>query len=165
MSIVKEWVTKAGYRAKIILNGYKDNRWYCGYVEVPTEHPLYGLAYSDKMPAGYSLPEKTPIGKRGIISVMCVVDLSAPSIDVFFDVHGSITYSGSMGKSGEWWFGFDCNHVYDTIESCDEAYVKRECESLARQLEDLELKIKHKDGTTLTLADEALILLKELQEK
>lgn len=145
--VINEWVTEVGYNAATVLTKFDSygDRYYCGYVEVPKDHVLYKAYYTDKMPSD--------------------IDPETSMICEYFSVHGEITYDGSMGNPGTWWFGFDCNHLDDNICSCDEAYVKRECESLARQLKDLELKIKHKDGTTLTLADEALILLKELQEE
>lgn len=138
IGMVKEWITKAGYRAKIFHNGYADSEWHCGYVEVPPGHPLYGLNYSDTMPNGVFLSIDTPVGKRGIIPLVCGVDFDKPRIDVFFDVHGGITYDGSMGKPGTWWFGFDCNHLHDNIGFCDEVYVMAECESLAEQLKTVQ---------------------------
>lgn len=54
------------------------------------------------------------------------------------DVHGGITYSGDRREKGTWWHGFDCHHLYDTIERCDESYAVRECEWLAKQLRGIE---------------------------
>jgi hypothetical protein len=100
--LIKDWVTKAGYRAVIV----KHSGYHCGYVSIPPVHPLFGIDYTDM--------EFDP------------------------DVHGGITYSGDRREKGTWWYGFDCNHLYDTILQCNEPYVVRECEWLAKQLRDIE---------------------------
>lgn len=104
--LIKDWVTKAGYRAVIVKHNSLDGGYHCGYVSIPPIHPLFGIHYSDM--------EFDP------------------------DVHGGITYSGDCGEKGTWWYGFDCHHIYDTILQCNEPYVVRECEWLAKQLRDIE---------------------------
>lgn len=138
----------------------------CGYVGVPESHPLFGVAYNEshKSTAGlWAKAQDGPIGRRGIVPVFCSIhsEEDLPSLDVIFDVHGSLTYSrGSIdypvNTNGLWWFGFDCAHHLDgkdpTIMSDsfrkihsrytpfsdgivrDTAYVVRECERLAEQL-------------------------------
>jgi hypothetical protein len=89
----------------------------CGYVGVPESHPWFNKNYDD-------------------------VD------DIY--VHGGLTYSehGHSDLFGLWVFGFDCAHSGDLIPDSvmrygicgqhdtyrDFEYVKRETESLARQL-------------------------------
>ena len=120
MSVLeKDWITKSGLRA-VCLFVHDSHR--CGYVCVPKEHPLYGVAYSS---------HSESIGD---------------SPDCFFDVHGGLTYSGESGKypaEGEgWWFGFDCAHSGDATRYYASSgnvmrsleYVEIECESLADQL-------------------------------
>lgn len=34
-------------------------------------------------------------------------------IDIDIDVHGGLTYSGNMGKDGEWYLGWDYGHFGD----------------------------------------------------
>ena len=139
------------YRCVIILSkqGHR-----CGYVGVSNSHPLYGVDYSAKI-EGLKLPENEPIGKRGILSLVCG---SENSLDVYFNVHGSLTFSSGSKEypveSDLWWFGFDCNHLDDAsdIAACKEAfgevplypsqgtirtleYVTQECKNLADQLE------------------------------
>ena len=48
--------------------------------------------------------------------------------------HGGITFSGNSELLPEpkWWFGFDCNHVWDTDNPKDLTFVIKECEDLAR---------------------------------
>jgi hypothetical protein len=104
----------------------------CGYVGIGPSHPCYKIPYED-----VSLPD---------------------------GVHGGLTYSDLCQENGKichlpfpgreehvWWLGFDCAHSCDLIPAYlhdplfsftkgpyrDLDYVKRECESLARQLKDL----------------------------
>ena len=134
---INEWVTEVGYNAATVLrrfDGYGgshtpcDDEYYCGYVEVPKDHVLYKADYTDKMPSD--------------------IDPETQMIHEYFGVHGGITYTCSIGKPGTWWFGFDCHHLNDNIGSCDEAYVTRECENLAKQLEKVQenARIKSPDA-------------------
>jgi hypothetical protein len=136
----------------------------CGYVGIDKTHPLFGMDYDDSVPKEFTeywkQVSKSPIGKRKITGIFCC-DVENPRVRILFDVHGSITYSGS-GESGYpvksdlWFFGFDCAHYnkdgtdilshknYFPNESsllfCNsgtirtQKYVEDECESLARQL-------------------------------
>ena len=105
----------------------------CGYVGVPSEHPLFGLNY-DEIYSKFNI-----------------------------DVHGGLTFSGPgndpdgfPSKREQWFFGFDCAHVGDakdltimndeyrrafvTCPMIDRGTIKttefviRECISLANQL-------------------------------
>lgn len=118
-------------------------RHLCGYVGVPKTHALHGVAYNSNHAAANSLWEKAkdgPMGKRGILSLL-VADHDAPRLDVVFDVHGSLTFSGGgdypVASSGLWWFGFDAAHCDDSRDVQDEAYMAAECESLADQLAEV----------------------------
>ena len=134
----------------------------CGYVGVPKSHPLYGKGYGDIMPdVKKSDLGEEPIGDRGIMSVFCAAgDGEDVRLDLYFDVHGSLTYSGDGDKgypikAPVWWFGFDCGHAGDNkdpgilkrfhknnLYSWDdpngviwgEEYVVHQCEKLAEQL-------------------------------
>ncbi len=98
----------------------------CGYVGIPAGHPWYGKSDEHILMADNDYPE----------------------------VHGGLTYSSSHkpgdprgSKSSLWWLGFDCAHCGDLSPAMlkysdrlvrdetykDWAYVKAECESLARQ--------------------------------
>lgn len=102
----------------------------CGYVAVPRGHPCHGQSYN-KLPRN-------------------------------LEAHGGITYAEACNgeichvpKPGEpddvWWIGFDCAHAWDLVpwiesqtpglcrnsEYRDIHYVRRECEELAAQLEQL----------------------------
>ena len=115
------WITAAGYPAYTVYNDCKSNPFrkegfYCGYVEVPKGHPLFGLSYKDNMPRS-----DDPINEAIII-------------------YGGVTWGGPslLGDAKEWSFGFHCAGPRDTIETCDLGFVTRECESLAEQLKELE---------------------------
>jgi len=144
-----DWSDEAtGYACRIVR--HPRAKHLCGYVQVPEGHPLHGLSYSADLPEALApLADAVlhgPIGKRGAIEVFCIA-AGGGKLDVggLFDVHGSITFSGDLlGRDGHW-FGFDCAHsgdlspgydygdgVYRTFE-----YVKAECASLAKQLQQV----------------------------
>tara|TARA_R110000803_G_scaffold43701_4_gene93031 strand:+ start:7002 stop:7487 length:486 start_codon:yes stop_codon:yes gene_type:complete len=146
--VERDWITESGFRAVCIM-GHLGHR--CGYVGVPVSHPLHGVSYHDP---SESLRQQAieaagqPIGKRGILAVVCTKsddDGLSPTPETVFDVHGSLTYSGGGGsypvESDCWWFGFDCGHngdlssyrFGDGVERTEQ-YVADECESLAKQI-------------------------------
>jgi hypothetical protein len=91
----------------------------CGYVGLLNYHPSYGKDYSDECLSYSDIVDK-PIGKRGIIPVICMtVKEGLISPDVYFDVHGGVTFAGGGNgsmypiQSDLWWFGFDCAHCDD----------------------------------------------------
>ena len=143
--IEKDWTTAAGFRAVVIR---RHNRNRCGYVGVPPEHPLHGVAYYEASPCLRPLTDDEPIGKRGVLALLAYSKEEGLRPDIAFDVHGSLTFAGDgdypVENDGLWWFGFDCNHsgdastpeedgrhgnIYRSLEYCVD-----ECESLARQL-------------------------------
>lgn len=84
-----------------------------GYVRVPADHPAAQKDYDD----------------------------------INVDVHGGLTYARKNGPGekpdGGWWFGFDTAHHGDMVPWVlglssgvyrDEAYVRGQCEHLAKQL-------------------------------
>ena len=111
------------------------------------------------------------MGKRGAIPMFLWVRISderkaLPRLDMIFDVHGSLTYSGGDGiypvpSEGLWWFGFDCGHCFDARDPVlcttrtaryllavdqrwqtdavvrDLEYVVGQCEKLAQQLAEV----------------------------
>lgn len=150
-TIERDWTTAAGLRAVcLLIHGMHR----CGYVAVGADHPLHGVDYSAQTTVLPPLPDDEPMGKRGIIPLICAGSVEAASQrpDCYFDVHGGLTFSAGGGRypaegSGLWWFGFDCGHAGDGSLNDyivrnglndgpvrDEEYVVAECESLARQL-------------------------------
>lgn len=106
----------------------------CGYVDIPADHPLFGIDY------------------RSNIFDMVIGNL---------EVHGGITFSGrlenhyNLDDLHDWLIGFDCNHVndYAPFRPCDESevielkqeyrdagYVAAECKRLAKQIKALKNK-------------------------
>ncbi len=148
-TVERDWTTEAGLRAACLL--VNDGRNRCGYVAIPKDHPLHGVEYSQHSDSLIGVKAETdagPIGKRGIISVLCHRDREATP-DYVFDVHGSITYSAAgqddypaKSSPDEWWFGFDCAHCDDTLETCTEQFVVAECEQLATALVAVEAREK-----------------------
>lgn len=156
----KDWITQAGLRAVVLMI---DDRHRCGYVEVPVGHPLHGASYSEPNAAIIPPNMDEPIGKRGLIPLMCATPDRLTAPDIAFDVHGSITFAGGgdgyPADGDGWWFGFDCAHSNDAMspeyyERMREEYPDKpfmhaqdansvfrsleycvaECESLARQI-------------------------------
>lgn len=158
-----------GYRCVVI---FGDMGHRCGYVGVGKDHPLYGVDYNEEIPDSllrwWEVIKQGPIGKRGIISVVTQGE-GKPRLDVFFDVHGSLTYSGGgdvypVDAKDTWWFGFDCGHCGDgkdfaQVEACgfkvseflrswndgvirDLDYVWQECKNLADQLKEAKERVE-----------------------
>lgn len=124
----------------------------CGYVMVPTAHPLYGVGYSERA-------DRLPAFDDEWDHDRCVQDLVR--------AHGGLTFSNEVPTSGlvsGWWFGFDCGHCDDGYDvsimsperQAREArgegfgrfhpgpprtreYVEAECRELARQLAAFEV--------------------------
>lgn len=142
---VKDWTTKSGLRAVVLL--VNEGSHHCGYVEVPEDHYLFKKNYSDAcLP---KLPDDTAIGKRGVISLLCHdPEAEKTSPEIYFDVHGGITFSNQLKNEGDsWWFGYDCAHAGDQTKANisfdfggvwrDEEYCITECESLASQIKEI----------------------------
>lgn len=125
--IVEADFVSSGLRCVVIF-GSLGHR--CGYVGVPEGHFMFGKKYSDKF-LDFEDVKGDEVGKRGIIPIVCALDehpvLVSP--DIYFNVHGSLTYSGpgnGKDKAGNtvgypveselWWFGFDCAHYDDGVD-------------------------------------------------
>ena len=154
--IEKDWMTTAGLRAVVIMT---DHGHRCGYVGVPSDHPLHGVGYSEKTPHIKLNPERSTEKMNPVLILLAAgkdtEELNSP--EYVFEVHGGLTFSGGKGKypveSDLWWFGYDCGHagdapapgsrmaefgiyegdVHRTLEYCE-----GECESLARQLSEVQ---------------------------
>lgn len=137
----------------------------CGYVGIPSYHPLFGKPYNkgtEVLTKMLKRVKKGSIGKRGAISLFCW-DGKKASPEIVFNVHGGLTFSGGCGKGypikkkSTWWFGYDCAHAGDgkdlsvVSEALREIHEKfpredpirsleyciKECESLAEQLREV----------------------------
>jgi hypothetical protein len=149
--IIKSWQTKSGYKAKLLLMSMGH---ICGYVGIPKGHILFGKGYSENIPELKPLYKKAlkgNIGKRGafpiFISMLQDKKDKKMSMEIIFDVHGSVTFSGGDEKYFEpelWWIGFDTAHAGDSPEKQNEEYCTIECENLAEQLKEVEKYGKRK---------------------
>lgn len=145
--ILKQWITKAGYIAVVIQAsmGYiKDTRLKGhnnGYIGIPNTHPLYGKSYSEHCHCFNAKGIKGTIKEKEIAAAMCW-DGNEKSMDMMFDVHGGITYTGNDSeypiKSNLHWIGFDCSHLGDNLINCNLDFCIKECERLAEQIKEVE---------------------------
>lgn len=117
--IVEREFEHAGYKCVVV---FQEMGHRCGYVGVPKGSKLYGKSYTDKLDIKLEEVKDMKIGNRGIIPWFCAClddKEERVSLDLYFDVHGSLTYSGGGKnskypiKSDLWWLGFDCDHAGD----------------------------------------------------
>jgi hypothetical protein len=102
----KPWLTEpdreefvhAGFSC--LLNRSDSGAW-CGYVAVPSAHPLYGKHYDEAH-------EACEIDVHGGLSFACEGEVDEEGKPVLWDISVPI----GRGKS-VWWFGFDCAHAGD----------------------------------------------------
>jgi hypothetical protein len=98
----------AGLRCRVL---FVQDSHHCGYVSVPSSHPLYGKGYY------------------------------APDVSVHGGLTYAEPTSQLLPGADGWDFGFDCAHSGDQTKLWpvhgvfrDQAYVEAECRSLADQL-------------------------------
>ena len=161
MTIEKDWRTKAGLRAVVLMTelGHR-----CGYVGIPTTHPLHGVEYDQRHESLKLDPNRSTEKMSPLLLFAAagseIEELNRP--DYVFEVHGGITYSGGSAEypaeSGNlWWFGYDCGHAGDAPDPASTHatrmqalgfansggihrsldYCIDECESLAKQLSEV----------------------------
>lgn len=134
-----------------------------GYVGVPPEHPLYGFEHE-------AIPADLDIEVHGGLtySALCqhgptpALGISAEArrichVSARPSRHGPVQHATDyrVQRDDAWWFGFECNHVYDVVPGDrshssrflaaetgavyrDEAYVYQEVVNLAAQLRAIE---------------------------
>lgn len=147
------WTDEAtGYECAVLRGPW--GAW-CGYVQLPADHPLHGISYSDDVPARLQGAAEAvmegEVGKRGPMNVFSMALGGKARSGDLFNVHGSITYSGADWPGAGYWYGFDCSHCDDLAPGSDDSgyaetfgkqyrtfeYVQGECRALARQLQGL----------------------------
>lgn len=109
-----------GYRCITIFNSLGIR---CGYVGIPKGHCLYGKEDYDKVGVMVKeWAEEMNIDKLSPVTLFLgnLQDTESEiRMDMFFNVHGSITYTNGGEnssypiKSDLWWIGFDCGHAED----------------------------------------------------
>lgn len=132
--IEKQFVTESGFEAFVVINETTSMQWRRGYVIIPEESSLF------KMDVSYSvnlydldLDDPNIITKLKQQQRLCKVD-----------VHGRITYNDfyddkDKGYCIGYCIGFDCAQYQDTFEVQTLEYCISECESLAKQLKEIEI--------------------------
>ena len=148
------------------------NGFLSGYVGVPAGHPLFGWKH-DAVPSALGIEvhggltysricDEAPSPQRRLITEarrICHVVVGAVPL-----THATDHRVGE----GQWWFGFDCNHLYDVVprrvrdrgrfmgaetkaEYRDDGYVVREIRNLAAQLKAIAdgLPMPPRDGPPL----------------
>ena len=104
---------REGYHLFAMRNGMK--AW-CGYVGVPSTHPLFGKECDERI----AVPDRREIKIDKISPIAQLLEATKPddgkiSLDVLINIHGGITFSGKRryGNPALWYFGFDCSHYND----------------------------------------------------
>jgi hypothetical protein len=103
---------------------YRDPEFktWCGYVGVGSAHPLYGLHYSDLVPAPAKFNERPmDVDEHGMINVFVTAlqQYAGEIPDGFVPIshliacHGGLSWAQPLHEWTGWWFGFDCNHAWD----------------------------------------------------
>lgn len=167
--IIERVFEHAGYTCVVTFGSMA---YRCGYVGIPSNHPLFGKGYDD-----YLEIKKSDIEGRKVSGIFpligaCLDDDERVRIEAYFQCHGGIAYAGG-GKQSKypiesdlWWFGFDCGHYCD---KCDLqlAYEKfpndRACIGLRIALES-QFEIGEEIRTEEYVADECKKLSEQLKE-
>jgi len=147
------WVDSATGLECIMLRDHPDG-FLSGYVGVPEGHPLFGWDHG-------AVPADMGIDVHGGLTYSRICDDGpSPTLRLIREVRrichvfvGSVPLTHATDHrvgEGQWWFGFDCNHVYDVVPSQvrnrrqstgagieavyrDDGYVVREIRNLASQ--------------------------------
>lgn len=148
------WIDPATHFECIMLRDHPDG-FLSGYVGVPESHPLFGWDHK-------AVPSSLGIEVHGGLTYSHTCDEGPnPQRRLITEVRrichvvvGSVPLTHATDHrvgGGQWWFGFDCNHLYDVVpgrlldrqrfmgaetnaEYRDDGYVVREIRNLAAQL-------------------------------
>ena len=126
-TIEKQFVTESGFEAFVVLNKTTRMSWRCGYVIIPKESSLYNLSkycWVDLYDLDLDNPNTITTLKQQ--QRLCKVDVNC-----------GITYNDFYDDKG-YCLGFRCTHSEDTIEVQTLEYCISQCESLAKQLKEIE---------------------------
>lgn len=146
------WVDpESGYECIVMRNNPRG--FLSGYVGVPEGHPLFGWDHA-------AIAHDLGIDVHGGLTYSRICDEGpSPRRRLVTEVHRICHVieaplehaTAHRAHSGQWWFGFQCDHVYDVVpgertgaqrfmgaethaEYRDDAYVVREVRNLATQL-------------------------------
>ena len=168
--IIEQEFEHAGYKCVVVFQAMGHR---CGYVGIPSTHPLYKKTYDKHLEIKKSDIEGREVSGIFPLLMACMEDDERIRIEAFFQCHGGITYSsGGKGskypiESDLWWFGFDCNHAGDKkdLQLAYERFPDMR-ESLKWQM-DFESRYPNEDDVLRTeeyVADECKRLAEQLKE-
>ena len=130
-TIEKQFTTEAGFEAFVIINKTTIRQWRCGYVIIPEESSLF------KMGASYDVFYCVNLYDLDLDDPNIITKLKQQQRLCKVDVHRGITYNDFYDDKG-YCIGFDCAHYQDTVEVQTLEYCISQCESLAKQLKEIE---------------------------
>ena len=118
------WQTDEGYTAAVLMTGMGHR---CGYVGIPSTHPLHGVDYNESTPLladYYNKVKDQEINIGEDVSVFSLICCGSSEEDrykpgILLHVHGGITYASKGGlypvpfSDHLWFYGFDCAHPGD----------------------------------------------------
>lgn len=175
--IVEREFEYAGYKCMVV---FQDMGHRCGYVGVPKGSKLYGKSYMDKLDIKMEEMYDKAFGKRGVIPLFLSAfddEDERVSLELYFDVHGSLTYSGGGKnshypvKSDLWWFGFDCCHAGDRNDYESTMKLFPEQEKRCKDIMRIEREVYGQDGNTDDVirseeyvAEECKLLAEQIRE-
>ncbi|RUN75492.1 hypothetical protein EJC47_15795 [Sphingomonas sp. TF3] len=164
------WIDpRTGYEC--IMLRHDPDGFLSGYVGVPEDHPLFGWDHE-------AIAPEIGIDVHGGLTYSRICnDEPSPQWSLEAEAHrichvvvghASLNTTDDRVHSGQWWLGFECNHLYDVVpgrpqhrqgfmgaethaEYRDDAYVVREILNLAAQLKALALgePVPARDGPPL----------------
>lgn len=150
-----------GYPCKVI---FKDCGVRFGYVGIEDKNePLYGVQPEDELFVSIKDVSKD-IGKRSPAAIMDILDNKSghPSVFLYFDVHGCVTFGGhpkeiaSSRKTEDntWYLGFHCGHFMDEIDydSIEKYFGETAAANIRKQWEKQNEFDKYLDSTLLELS-------------
>lgn len=144
----------------------------CGYVGIPSNHPLFGKDYND-----YLEIKKSDIGDREVSGILpllgaCLDEDERIRIEAYFQCHGGITYAGGGEHSSYpiesdlWWFGFDCGHAGDKsdLDYAMQKFPSHRKEYQLRKMVESKYPINDAIRTKEYVADECKKLVEQLKK-
>ena len=130
-TIEKQFVTESGFEAFVVLNKTTSMSWRCGYVIIPEESSLF------KMDVSYDVYYCVNLYDLDLDDPNIIAKLKQQQKICNINIHGGITYNDFYDDKG-YCLGFRCTHSEDTIEVQTLEYCISQCESLAKQLKEIE---------------------------
>lgn len=136
-TIEKKW-THGGLDCMVV---HVFGEHYCGYVNIPDEHPWCGVQTfehheSGPKPATRDLEREKFATWTDWYRAQEKPEDYCDRLESQIDVHGGLTFAGQFNPdfAQGWWMGFDCNHLHDWSRGWDVDSVSFQVEKLADQV-------------------------------